>query len=369
MRRGSLNLLAQELVASRDIVRATPAYVGYTWGRNVGDQAAHRGAEIALGGRLSPAPRTRTAHRVVRRSPRWNGGGLLVIGGGTLIGREGWIDRVARITDVVKPSQRIVFGTGVECSVDGRPSELSNPDEQDAWIGWLEDAGMVAVRGHLSAATLDSWGIPSIVVGDPALYLRSIKAPLTKVARTDAAVLSISRHEAVWGDQPADNLDIYADLCRYLFDRRIRVELLVMDPKDLEPSLRLRERVPSGMLSIRNPGGRLDLAIAAIRASAIAIGARLHLSILAAAFATPCVQFAYRPKAYDAMSVLAHEVPTIRNDSLSTDSVLAEVEVVLDNWQEHHRLLVEDVDDALECGRRAFSNVFSSSFDRTVGQR
>ena len=305
------------------MIRATPAYIGFTWGRNVGDQCAHRGAELALGRRLALVPRTHTAHRIVRLRPHSTRRGLLVLGGGTLIGRAGWIERVARTTALLQPAARVVFGTGVECAVDGRPSELSDAGEREAWIRWLTDADVVAVRGHHSAAMLASWGIPSIVVGDPAFYLRSVSAPLPQAKRADVAVMSISTHEVAWGGQPADKLAVYADLCHYLFERGLRVQLLVMDPKDLEPSLWLRELVPSGMLSIRNANGRLDLVISAIRKSSIAIGARLHLSIMAAALATPCVQFAYRPKSYDAMSVLAHDLPTIRNDLVDTTSVPA----------------------------------------------
>ena len=369
MRRERVQLLTRELRASGEMIRATPAYIGFTWGRNVGDQCAHRGVELALGRRLAPVPRTHTAHRVVRRRLHPTRRGLLVLGGGTLIGRAGWIERVAGMTELLQPAARVVFGTGVECAVDGRPSELSNANEQEAWTRWLSGANVVAVRGHHSAAMLESWGIPSIVVGDPAFYLRSISPPLPQAARADVAVMSISTHEAAWGGQPADKLAVYADLCHYLFERGIRVQLLVMDPKDLEPSLRLRELVPSGMLTVRNANGRLDLAIAAIRTSQLAIGARLHLSILAAALATPCVQFAYRPKSYDAMSVLAHELPTIRNDLVDTPSVLSCVAGVLDGWQDHHRYLVEDVDDVLARGSRAFSNILGNSLDRTADQR
>ena len=66
------------------------------------------------------------------------------------------------------------------------------------------------------------------------------------------------------------------------------------------------------------------------------------------------MQFAYRPKSYDAMSVLAHDLPTIRNDVVDTASALGCVAGVLDNWQEHHRRLVVDVDEVVSRGSRAF---------------
>ncbi len=148
-------------------------YMGFAARGNLGDDAimwAH--ARALAPARLGMLPlesetAVYTAFRSARRRELFSG---VLLGGGTVVGREPWRRRIERALRVTS-GPLVVTGAGVEDpDFEGRRT-YTDADELGRWAELLEGAAHVTVRGPRSAELLRRVGIEAAVVSDPALML------------------------------------------------------------------------------------------------------------------------------------------------------------------------------------------------------
>lgn len=235
--------------------------------------------------------------------------GLLLLGGGTLINRGFYLERLQS-----KDSPRIeraVLGTGV-----ANPSFWGITEPTDQWLDFLSTCVYVGVRGPMSAEILTDWGMKTApeIVGDPALLLtRPIDAN-----PTDEAVITISparTNGELWGGDDESVFAALSDLTAQLVSDGHDVRFLSCFPADDRAIFQIMRSSGHPNLpyhaAYADPAGATRL----LAESALVISERLHGAVVAAACGTPFIGLEYRPKVRDfAKSVDMEEFVLATND-------------------------------------------------------
>ncbi len=252
-------------------------------------------------------------------SVRGEAGDLLLLGGGTLINRNLYLEW---LTERDSPRiERAVFGTGV-----ASPEFWDVTEDTDRWLEWLDTCCYVGVRGPRSAQTLVDWGYRGHieVCGDPALALTP---PVSPIVDGSVIVAPAWTNGELWGGSDMAVYQVLADLVADLIAEGRPVTLMSSHPTDDRPILLIRDRLgpgpPVGYLAGYEDTGRT---LEAIASSSVVVGERLHACVLAAAAGRPFVAVEYRPKLRDFASSIGMEEFVIRTDRLTTEALVSMVD-------------------------------------------
>lgn len=275
-------------------------YVGWTGHDNLGDEALLQTIRTAMPWadlKLSGHP-----------------GNLLILGGGTLINRPGYLQI---LNEYNSPRlERAVFGTGVS-----NPEFWGKDTDREQWHNYLKSCSYVGLRGPHSVRTLESWGFDgnAEVVGDPALLF---ERPTVAIRQQGSVVLSpVWTRDNLWGKSDQAVFDQMSRWVNQWLSEGREVTLLACSPDDDRPILNIMRQAPTTNLNY--VAGYLDTqsALLALAQAEVVIGERLHACVLAAAVGTPFVGLEYRPKLRDFAASLGVERLLMRTDSLDHEQM------------------------------------------------
>nr|WP_240895217.1 polysaccharide pyruvyl transferase family protein [Kineococcus siccus] len=314
--------VARDAAALRRPDGAGVAYLGFAGQRNIGDDAildAHE--RWTVGARVRQLP-VHHVPEVLRRSGPPARALPVLVGGGTLIGRDDWLRRVQDYQGAGWASTWAVLGAGVE------DPEFSGRHVHASWDGlrrWAEVLpglfGDVTVRGPLSQATLREVGLESRVVGDPALLFAEAPRPGAPVEE-DVVAISVAVPEDVWGGRPQDAVDALAGAARRLVREGRRVRLVALHPADVAPSRVVARAVERpGAVEVRTPATTVEL-LDDLRGCGAVVGQRLHAVVLASAVSVPSLAIEYRPKCLDFQRSIGRGDWTVSTRGITADAVV-----------------------------------------------
>ena len=217
------------------------AYLGWVNRGNLGDQSMFDLQTSYAGDlRVRSIPLDRLTRKValVRRPDI----GTVLVGGGTLIGRDGWAAKVADVRVRARVGRIAVLGAGVEDPEFGGSRGITTAEGIGRWTEILRGAAFVGVRGPQSQQHLEAWGVDSVVVGDPALTIpirmsegkaRDLGSPVVAVnlaAVADGYAMGVSKHYS----------QLMKSLC-LLTASGARIRFFAMEPRD---AVMMNEVVP-----------------------------------------------------------------------------------------------------------------------------
>lgn len=275
-------------------------YIGWTGHDNLGDEALLQAIQTAMPWtdlKLSGHPAN-----------------LLILGGGTLINRPGYLQM---LNEYNSPRlERAVFGTGVS-----NPEFWGKDTDRAHWASYLKSCAYVGLRGPHSVQTLGAWGFDgdAEVVGDPALLF---ERPAAAVRQQGSVVLSpVWTRDNLWGKSDQAVFDQMSRWVNQWLSEGREVTLLACSPDDDRPILNIMQQAPT--TNLRYVAGYLDtqLALLALAQAEVVVGERLHACVLAAAVDTPFVGLEYRPKLRDFAASLGVERLLMRTDALDHEQM------------------------------------------------
>jgi polysaccharide pyruvyl transferase WcaK-like protein len=297
-------------------------YVGWTGQRNLGDDAI----ADALIPRLGAVEPTHAPYRVVDFASRVAGGGLrgsgrraLLLGGGTALGRRNWrLVLTANGAVLARAKPWFLIGAGVEDpAFQGRNSFSAN-GELARWRGICGNFAAVTVRGPRSVELLDEAGIPSRMVGDPAL-LHEIGD--VRDAREKLLGINLGYGDDLWGHDHNRVVDAVAGLVKSLVGGEgWRVRAIVVNPADEPAALACLAAagVPQERAEVvsAEDTGRF---FAAVAPCTLLVAERLHALVLAVAAGVPVIGLEYQPKCADFLASVGAVDRSIRTDKVTAE--------------------------------------------------
>jgi polysaccharide pyruvyl transferase WcaK-like protein len=330
------------LVAARQ--PKTLLYVGWTGQRNLGDDAI----ADALIPRLGTVESAHAPYQLADLAKRVVGGGLagssrraLLLGGGTAIGRSNWrMVLTANGALLARAKPWFMIGAGVEDpAFQGRNSFSAN-GELARWRGICGNFASVTVRGPRSVELLEGVGIPTRMIGDPALLHEpaAIAEPQDKLLG-----INLGYGDDLWGHDHDRVVDALAGLVKSLAGEGWRVRAIVVNPKD-EPALRAclgRSGVGEDRAEVVT-ADTVERFFAAVAPCTLLIAERLHALVLAAA-AVPVVGLEYQPKCADFLASVDAKERAVRTDVVTSDVLHEHVADLVENRQQESGRLLDAV--------------------------
>ena len=323
----------------------TLLYVGWTGQRNLGDDAI----ADALIPRLATVEQAHAPYQLAELAKRFVNAGFagsgrraLLLGGGTAIGRRNWrMVLAANGALLARAKPWFMIGAGVEDpAFQGRNSFSAN-GELARWRRICRNFDSVTVRGPRSVQLLESVGIPTRMVGDPALLHapQSITEPHDKLLG-----INLGYGDDLWGHDHDRVVDALAGLVKSLAGEGWRIRAIVVNPKD-EAALRT-SLTRSGIAEERAEVVTADTVerfFAAVAPCTLLVAERLHALVLAAAAGVPVVGLEYQPKCADFLASVGALDRAIRTDRVTADVLHEHVVDVVENRQAESVNLLSEV--------------------------
>jgi polysaccharide pyruvyl transferase WcaK-like protein len=339
--------MGQQAVLPRQTegVSAAPAlvaYLGWAGRGNLGDDAIQQALESAVPGvaftdlPLYPAE---TARFVIAPSgARQIRNAVLLLGGGTVIGRSNWRVHLRVALGLVRTRPGIMIGSGVEDpAFQGRHS-FAGPGELRRWSNILRSFESVTVRGPRSAELLAGVGVDARVVGDPALLLR--RAPGTPAPEPGVIGVNLGYGDDMWGhDEDAVVRGVARGLSQAIVSGH-QVRFLVANKADLSQAQACAAAAGLGNRPDIRIADAPDKFLAEVSRCELFVGERLHAVVLATAAGIPSVMLEYQPKCLDFMQSIGRADWSIRTDAVQP-GVLAEMITELGSKRAEHANEIE----------------------------
>jgi len=310
------------------------AYVGWLGYANLGDEAVYDAYRQAFEGlHVTAVPfggRIVDGLRWVRGRPLFR---AIMLGGGTLIGTNAFRLELSRpgLGDALP---LYMLGTGVEDPTYEAPYARDFAAELRRWLPILRRAFRVTVRGPRSAEILDSIGVPSTVVGDPALLLTA-DPPVDRRGGVVGVNVGAARH--IYGQDPERVMASVADALNHL-PPDIEIRLFSVWPSDDDSVAELASRLsrPASFIAEYRDAVTLMRHLATCDA---VIGLKLHFVVLAAAAGVPGLMLAYHPKCLDFQASIGRGRWSLRTDEVSSRRISDDLAELLSDVSGHRRAI------------------------------
>jgi hypothetical protein len=266
---------------------------------------------------------------------------ITLISGGTCI---------PKITFWMKPTKyTYVFGAGVEDPLFYGPFDPILIDRLKNF-----NFRLIGVRGNISKALLNDWGIESEVIGDPCLSLVPDKVEVKddmKVAINIGAAYS----GGYWGSENRV-LQELSKVCRTLKKEGYKLVLIPFWTNNipLVAKLSKMEGVP-----VFSNWQNLEATFQLIAKCKILIGEKLHSQALAAAANTPFVCLAYAPEHFDFSDSVGFSRYSIRTDRITAEKVLELFNDLVNNYGRMQNELGRKVSEYREKQEKFAARIFS----------
>lgn len=269
-------------------------------------------------------------------------GDPLLLGGGTLVGRDLWRVALDRSALAFRPRCWEMLGIGVEDPLFQGAGVYTSWEELRAWRGALDRFRHVTVRGPRSQEILAQVGIDSTVVGDPALLLAE---PRPNGAESDGAatdlLVNLTCGEDQWGGPSLDWTPRVSEALAPLVNAGLRIEFVSMEVTDNAWNDRLARSLGVEPVIHRPKNHHAFFEVA--RRSRLVLGTRLHCNILAAAAGVPNISLEYRPKCRDFMDSIGAGELCFRVDRIDPENLRLQVTALFDGADAAAQKLERDV--------------------------
>jgi polysaccharide pyruvyl transferase WcaK-like protein len=250
-----------------------------------------------------------------------------MLGGGTFINRnQDILDAYTRLRRKLKRPVP-VFGTGVASSAYWRGTSGWS-DRRQQWAELLGELPVVGVRGPLSKAELEDYGLRNVIVsGDPALLLHEPLKP--RKISGDRLTIAFNFGNPAGGmigseDSVAGQL---ATVARKVA-RKHQVKFIPIWPQDVAACARLAIRAGLSASTVTPPCVTHEQFRQEMQDTDFLVAFKLHAGILAAVHNVPFVLFEYQPKCRDFMASAGWERFCIFPGEDSAEFLLHQVECV-----------------------------------------
>jgi polysaccharide pyruvyl transferase WcaK-like protein len=248
-----------------------------------------------------------------------------LLGGGTFINRnQSILDAYTQLRKKLKRPIP-VFGTGVANSAYWSGTKGWS-DHRKQWTDLLDELPVVGVRGPLSKAELDDYGLRNVIIsGDPALLLHE---PLTRrESSADRLTIAFNFGEPAGGmigsgERVAEDL---ATVAREVA-RRHRVKFIPIWPQDAAACQRLAQQAGLPASSVTPPCLTHTQFRYQMQDTDFLVAFKLHAGILAAACNVPFVLYEYQPKCRDFMASAGWSDLCVHPANSSPEFLLHQVE-------------------------------------------
>lgn len=322
--RSALNVIISDAADLRWLgtKRVEAAYLGWLGRGNIGDEEMFRSFQSSWGTEVRKVPLTSLGRAVAFRSEAE----LLVVGGGTLLGRPEWNVRIEEAIRVLRPKVLVTAGTGVVQPGSEIAKHAALPAlEKTAQI--LKDFDHVTVRGPRSAAILSEFGIESTAIGDLALIdpSKNIHSRST-LARNKLILVNLVKENTPGSTLSHRGLTTLRIALQELSASGYTVQFFSMEKGD-EHFARRHFGSDFEVIGYDRTRNSLD---ELARSAALVISERLHGSILAARVGTPFLAMAYMSKVRDFAESInsAHRIVGL-DDFFSPATFKAKAEAIL----------------------------------------
>lgn len=257
--------------------------------------------------------------------------GRSILGGGTTIGyRRSTINKIEYVFG--NSASNVVFGSGVN-DISFFKKHVDSAAIKEAasrWCDMLNACAYVGVRGPLSKAILNEWGVRNVeVIGDPVLSLADDSCP-DPVSTEDKIIgINICDLDLIWGSKEKYIEDVieFSKLARR---NNWKIKWFVVYPKDLKLTkyiARETETEEEIYKIYHDPLAFKDI----VKKVNVFIGTKLHAVILSLCSYTPSLMLEYQPKCLDFMKSIDMEKMTIRTDRIAADSMVQTIEEIRHN--------------------------------------
>jgi len=297
-------------IASRPVARAC---LDPSWLARVAREELHDQARLRL-----------LLRKCRHRASALLAGEVGLLGGGTFINRnQNILDAYSQLRRKLKRPVP-VFGTGVASSAYWRGTNGWS-DRRKQWTDLLGELPVVGVRGPLSKAELEDYGLRNVIVsGDPALLLHEPLSP--RASSSDRLTIAFNFGEPAGGmigseERVAEDL---ATVAREVA-RKHRVKFIPIWPQDVAAcqGLALRAGLPAS--SVTPPCHSHAQFRLEMQDSDFLVAFKLHAGILAAACNVPFVLYEYQPKCSDFMASAGWSDLCVHPSSSSPEFLLHQV--------------------------------------------
>jgi hypothetical protein len=282
-------------------------YVGYLVPGNQGDEALYKINQIIFGKydfKLFP----------INNANKKQYSRITLVGGGSIIPMGfSW----------VKPTKYVyVFGAGV--------LDQAFYGYEHLFVDRLKQINfrLFGVRGNISKAFLEDWGIKSEVIGDPCLSLKP-----REVESKDKFKIGINIGSGFKGGSFGSQKRIInemAKVCRILKKNGFDLILIPFWINNMQQVNRLAELEG---ISIFDDWTDVEATLQLISECKIFIGEKLHSLIFSAAANTPFVCLAYAPEHFDFLDSVGFCKYGVRTNEVTSEKVMVLFDDLLNNYE------------------------------------
>lgn len=307
----------------------TWGYIGYVGCDNYGDDVLYHTItrKVLLNANHEVAEIRRFPLSVFNKAVDLSVFTAMIIGGGTLIYRDTYLDLAERAIRENLPI--IVAGTGVADVSYWKEFTPSLPYGEivERWNKVMQSAVVGGVRGPRSAALLEKFGAPAFeVIGDPALSVTQ-NIPL-RPARTGTIGINLGSHDPIWGDQDHLCREVI-QFAKAMLVRDSKILFIALSPIDYSLGVGIGREINSPNYEVILHDQNIE---EAIKACDLVVGQRLHSVILAAAHGIPTISLSYQPKCMDFLESINLSHLALRTDEVTSARLIELVESVLNQW-------------------------------------
>jgi hypothetical protein len=294
-------------------------YVGWLGHGNLGDESLYMATKNLFSPyKLVPVGMDCEDHSII--SP------VTIIGGST--GIPEWIEWL-------RPTKyNYIFGSGVkDPAFFGYDYIFKDHLKLSVMINKWKIFRSIGVRGEISQAQLEKWGIPSEVIGDPSFSLRPSK-PVKKSEYKIA--INLGSDGILWGMNEEKVIHEIAKVCRTL--RKDGYELVVV-PFWERNVARLRELAKEANVEFFEDWRSVESTLNLLGSCKVLIGEKLHALGFSAAAGTPFLALEYQPKCFELAQSVGFTNFTIRTNKITEKNIMKLFTSLLENYEEMRRKL------------------------------
>lgn len=199
------------------------------------------------------------------------------------------------------------------------------------WVTVLKSMEFVGVRGPHSQQTLSDSGFIAPVMGDPAIALAPLMAPLAASRNVIGINVGISNKTLLFPNS-RNFMPNIVKLIKALIAEGKQVLLLPVCEEDLASNEEILSLVNSDSCKIKVRYGSLEEYNSALLECGLFIGQKLHATVLATILRIPSIMIEYQPKCRDYMASIDMEDYVVKTSEFTVEWALDTIQHLEDHF-------------------------------------